>query len=125
MKLETYLRMAGLPYETVNDGNVLKAPKGKLPWIDDDGVRVADTSFIIDHLKRKYGDPLDAGLSPTLRAQATAFQRLFEENLYWAVVHTRWADPQGWRATKQAAACRPLGWGRYVLPARSPSVVWL
>jgi glutathione S-transferase len=102
MKLETYLRMAGLPYETVNDGNVLKAPKGKLPWIDDDGTRVADTSFIIEHLKRTYGDPLDAGLSPKLRAQATAFQRLFEENLYWAVVHTRWADPQGWRATRQA-----------------------
>jgi len=102
MKLETYLRMAGLPYETVNDGNVLKAPKGKLPWIDDDGTRVADSSFIIEHLKRRYGDPLDAGLSPSLRAQATAFQRLFEENLYWAVVHTRWADPQGWRATRQA-----------------------
>jgi len=50
MKLETYLRMAGLPYETVNDGNVLKAPKGKLPWIDDDGTRVADSSFIIEHL---------------------------------------------------------------------------
>jgi glutathione S-transferase len=102
MKLETYLRMAGLPYETVNDGNVLKAPKSKLPWIDDDGVRLADTSFIIDHLARKYGDPLDAGLSPALRAQATAFQRLFEEDLYWAVVYTRWAEPQGWRVTQQA-----------------------
>ena len=34
-----------------------------------------------------------AALTPTERAIATAFQRLFEENLYWAVVHTRWAQP--------------------------------
>jgi hypothetical protein len=28
MKLETYLRMAGLPFELVDDGNVIKAPQG-------------------------------------------------------------------------------------------------
>jgi hypothetical protein len=39
MKVETYLRMAGLPYERVNSGDVLRAPKGKLPVIDDDGTR--------------------------------------------------------------------------------------
>ena len=113
MKVETYLRMAGLPYETVNDGNVMKAPKGKLPWIDDGGTRVADSTFIVEHLKHKYGDPLDASLSPLLRAQGTAFQRLFEENLYWAVVHTRWADPMGWLRTRQAffgALPVPLRW---------------
>jgi glutathione S-transferase len=102
MKLETYLRMAGLPYELVNDGNVMKAPKGKLPYIEDDGTVVADTSFIVDYLKRRYGDPLDAGLSALERAQATAFQRLFEEDLYWAVVHTRWVDEAGWAQTRQA-----------------------
>lgn len=113
MKLETYLRMAALPFETVNSGDVLKAPKRKLPYIDDDGTIVADTSFVIEHLKRRYGDPLDAALSPAQRAVATAFQRLFEENLYWAVVHTRWADPQGWAKTSEAffaALPVPLRW---------------
>ena len=33
---------------------------------------------------------------------ATAFQRLFEEDLYWAVVHTRWADEAGWQKTRVA-----------------------
>ncbi len=102
MKVENYLRMAGLPYETVDDGNVFKAPKGKLPWIEDGPHRVADSSFIIDHLKQAYGDPLDAALTPLQRAQATAWQRLFEENLYWAVLYTRWIDPQGWPLTRQA-----------------------
>ena len=37
MKLEMYLRMAGLPYEAVNSGDVMKAPKRKLPYIDDGG----------------------------------------------------------------------------------------
>jgi glutathione S-transferase len=102
MKLETYLRMAGLPYELVNDGNVMKAPKGKLPYIVDDGTVVADTSFIIDYLKRRYGDPLDAALSPLQRAQATALQHLFEDSLYWAVVYTRWIDDAGWVLTREA-----------------------
>lgn len=116
MKLEIYLRMAGLPYETVNSGDVLKAPKRKLPYIED-GVRVlADSSFIIEHLKATYGDPLDGWLGPAQRAVALAFQRLFEENLYWAVVHTRWAEPSGWGQTREAffgALPRPIRW---VLP---------
>jgi len=113
MKLETYLRMAGLPHELVNTGNVLKAPKKKLPYIDDGGTIVADTSFVVDYLKGRYGDPLDAALSPLERALATAFQRLMEENLYWAVVHTRWVDEAGWVKTREAffgAMPAPLRW---------------
>ncbi|CAD5374360.1 Glutathione S-transferase [Rubrivivax sp. A210] len=102
MKVETWLRMAGLPYRAVNSGDVLKAPKGKLPYIDDDGTLVADSQFIIEHLKSRHGVKLDAGLSPGQQAQATAFQRLFEENLYWAVVHTRWINEAGWALTKEA-----------------------
>ena len=113
MKLETYLRMAGLPYQLVNSGDVMKAPKRKLPYIDDDGTVVADTTFIIEYLKGKYGDPLDAALSKVQRALATAFQRLLEENLYWAIVQTRWAQEDGWALTKSAFFGRlpiPLRW---------------
>ena len=113
MKMETYLRMAGLPFELVNSGDVMKAPKHKLPYIDDGGTVVADTTFIIEYLKGRYGDPLDAALSPLERALATAFQRLIEENLYWAVVQTRWADDAGWARTRVAffgAMPAPLRW---------------
>ena len=37
MKLETYLRMAGLPFESVYTLNLRRAPKGKLPFINDGG----------------------------------------------------------------------------------------
>lgn len=104
MKLETWLRMAGLPFETVNDGmRVMKAPKGKLPYIvDDDGSVVSDSSLIIEHLQQRRGIALDAALTPAERGVATAFRRLFEENLYWAVLHTRWVDDAGWALTREA-----------------------
>ncbi|MBL8352864.1 MAG: glutathione S-transferase family protein [Burkholderiaceae bacterium] len=113
MKLETWLRMAGLAFELVNDGNVLKAPKGKLPYIEDEGRVVADSHFIIEYLKTRYGDPLDADLGERDRALATAFQRLIEESLYWAVVHTRWVMDEGWQKTRVAffgALPPPLRW---------------
>ena len=39
MKLETYLRMAGIPFAlaTPNMQDMRKAPKGKMPFIDDKG----------------------------------------------------------------------------------------
>ena len=116
MKVETYLRMAGLPYQLVNSGDVLRAPKGKLPVIDDDGTVVADSSFIIEHLKARYGDPLDSGLTPPQRALALALQHLFEDSLYWALLYTRWIEEPGWALTGPAffgALPVPVRW---VLP---------
>lgn len=104
MKLETYLRMAGLPFEIplASLRAIGKAPKGKMPYIEDAGKTLADSTLIIDYLKASYGDPLDGWLSAEQRAVALAFQRLLEENLYWAVVYTRWIEPEGWAKTKVA-----------------------
>ena len=102
LKLELYLRMADLPYRNRFTLELHKAPKGKLPWIDDDGRTVADSGLIIDYLKEKYGDPLDAGLNPEQRALALAIARLIEEHLYWAVLYGRWIAPQGWKMTRPA-----------------------
>ncbi|TSA06367.1 MAG: glutathione S-transferase family protein, partial [Comamonadaceae bacterium] len=115
MKLETYLRMAALPFEIpcTSLRHLQKAPKGKMPYIEDEGRTLADTTFIIDYRKTRYGDPLDGWMDATQRAVALAFQRLLEENLYWAVVYTRWVEPQGWELTKAAFFTKmpaPLKW---------------
>ncbi len=102
MKLETYLRMSGLPFEIAPNANVMKAPKGKMPYIEDNGHAIADSTLIIEYLKKTYGDKLDAKLSSEQRAIALAMQRLMEENLYWAAVYSRWFEPDGWRLTQQA-----------------------
>ena len=102
LKLELYLRMAGLPYRNRYTLELHRAPKGKLPWIDDDGTVVADSGLIIDYLKRKFGDPLDHDLTALQRAQALAVTRLLEEHLYWAVLHDRWITGSGWAMTRPA-----------------------
>ncbi len=102
MKVETYLRMSGLDYRIVPGANIMKAPKGKMPWIEDDGHVVADSGFILDYLKARYGDALDAHLTAEERAIALALRRLLEENLYWAVLCVRWFTPEGWALTRDA-----------------------
>lgn len=102
LKLETYLRMVELPYETPADADVRKAPKKKLPYVKDGNVTVADSSFVIAYLKQKYGDPLDQHLSLPEQGILLAFQRLMEENLYWAVLYSRWAEDDSWAVLRKA-----------------------
>jgi len=102
MKMELYLRMAGLPYRNRYTLELHRAPKGKLPWIADEETVMADSGLIIEYLKRKYGDPLDGNLSELQRAQGLAITRLFEEHLYWAVLYDRWISGAGWELTRKA-----------------------
>jgi glutathione S-transferase len=94
-KVETYLRMIGLEYKSAA-GDPRKSPKGKLPYIDHDGQILGDSTFIIDHLKSKLGDKLDANLSTKERAIATAFKGMIEEQLYFVILYQRWKEDAGW-----------------------------
>jgi glutathione S-transferase len=79
-KLETWLRIAGLPYEVVDTPDPRKGPKGKVPFIEDDGVRIGDSSLIIDHLVKTRGVDPDARLDAVQRATALLAQRTLEEH---------------------------------------------
>ncbi|HEV2430640.1 MAG TPA: Tom37 metaxin N-terminal-like domain-containing protein, partial [Burkholderiales bacterium] len=74
-KLETWLRIARVPYEIVDTPDPRKGPKGKLPFIEDAGVRIGDTSLIVDHLVRTRGVDPDARLNASQRAIALLVQR--------------------------------------------------
>jgi glutathione S-transferase len=91
MKAETLLKIAGQPYKIDTKG-FPRAPKGKLPYIDDDGERIADSTFIRWHLEKKYKIDFDRGLSEEQRATAWAFERAVEDHLYWALLDSRWSD---------------------------------
>lgn len=91
VKVEAYLRMAKVPYQTRCGAHYLrKAPKGKLPFIEDNGKVIADSSFILNYLKAIYGVNLDSDLGKEDQAIAHAFSKMVEENLYWVLVHARW-----------------------------------
>jgi glutathione S-transferase len=89
MKAEVLLQMAELPYKTDANG-FSKAPKGKLPYIADDGETIADSGLIRMHLEKKYNVDFDAGLSKRDRAIAWAIEKMCEDHLYWAGLHLRW-----------------------------------
>ncbi len=88
-KTELYLKLAKLPYKLDSNG-FNKAPKGKLPYINDEGKIVADSTFIRDYVDQKYGIDLDQELSAEQRATAWAFEKMCEDHLYWPVLDIRW-----------------------------------
>jgi len=92
-KTEVQLRMAGLAYRKER-AMPPASPKGQLPFIDDAGEVVADSTFIRAHIERKYGFDFDAGLDQQSRARAWAFERMIEHHVYWALVGARWVEPE-------------------------------
>lgn len=91
MKGMMLLKLAGLPYQE-NRRGYRKAPKGKLPYIDDDGEIIADSTFIRFHIEKKYGFDFDAGLSSEQKAIAWAVERMCEDHLYFVCADLRWCD---------------------------------
>lgn len=98
MKLETYLRMAGLAYDVET---VLRpaSSTGKAPYVVVDGEKITDSGRIIARLEAAHGHPVDGRLTLAQRAESLAFQRMMEEHLYWVLVYARWiAAPPAERA---------------------------
>jgi glutathione S-transferase len=93
VKLETYLRMADIPY-TIAVGDPREAPKGKVPWIEIDDQKIGDSALIIERLKTAHGDPLDARLTPREQALGHAIQKLLEESLYFVSSWSKWAEDE-------------------------------
>ncbi len=101
LKLEAWLKLSKIDYRIVEQRSPGKAPKGKLPFIEDeDGTRVADSTLIIDHLKRTRQIDPDHELSERQRAEAISLQRLFEDHFYFILSYSRWIDPTGWAVTQ-------------------------
>jgi len=118
IKVELYLRAAGLDYRSeCGIEHLRKAPKKKLPYIEDNGNVVADSALIIDYLKATYGNPLDGDLTGEQKAISHAFIKMMDENLYWCLVYDHWLGEEGWprvRAAFFGGLPFPL---RYIVPA--------
>lgn len=91
-KTEVQLKMAGLRYVKAQ-GRREDSPKGQVPFIDANGVRIADSTFIRGYLERTYGLDFDEGLDATQRATAWAIERMMENHLSWVSAQARWLDP--------------------------------
>ena len=100
LKLDAFLRMTGIDHDAVTATTPFGGPKGKAPWIEHEGRKIGDSSFIIHYLKETFRVDPDARLNEAQTGYALAIQRMVEENLYWAMVYDRWARPENWPILK-------------------------
>jgi len=126
-KLETWLRIARVPYEVVDTPDPRKGPRGKLPFIEDAGVRIADSSLIVAHLANTRGVDPDARLNASQRAIALLVQRTLEEHYAFVLAYTHLVRDEGVQHTRARfdaapAIVRPLIAG--VVGGRIKKVLW-
>ncbi|MEX5744366.1 glutathione S-transferase family protein [Massilia sp. X63] len=129
IKLETWLRMSGIPYET-RTGTRREMPKAKLPSARVDGRLIADSSFIIAYLQKHDPRALDdTHLDPVQQAQAEAIQCMAESQLYFAGFYFRWCVDTNfvrYRPLLLDYAKRSVaGWQRPLLPVLGPLAISL
>lgn len=92
-KTEIHLKMAGLDYAK-RQAMPQESPKGQVPFIDDGGRLIGDSTFIRFHIEREYRVDFDEGLSTLERATALAIELMVEHELAPAVMYFRWLDPE-------------------------------
>lgn len=95
-KADVLLKMSGVPYVS-KIGNLRHAPKGKLPYIEDGGKKIGDSTFIRLHLEEHYGVNFDRHLAPAEKGIAWAVEKMLEDHLYWVVVYERWMIDENFR----------------------------
>ncbi|MEE8059427.1 MAG: glutathione S-transferase family protein [Pseudomonadales bacterium] len=103
LKVDAYMKMAGIEFESISDfSNLKKAPKGKLPYIQDNDEIIADSFFILAHLQKKYNIALDDSLSEEQKAVSRLIIKSLDENFYWCIVYSRWLRDDTWPIIKEA-----------------------
>lgn len=108
LKLESWLRMAEIPYEFVIANDPNKGPKGKSPWIECGDVLMGDSSLIIEYLEKRFGIDLDAHLDAKQRALAVSIQRMIEEHFHQCFEHQLFFGKGAEERLEEFAATMPI-----------------
>jgi glutathione S-transferase len=104
MKVMILLRMAGLPFEKIDGiGGARKAPRGKLPYINDNGRIVSDSRLIKRYLSDAYGADFSGGYDKHTQMLGLLAERTLEESSYFIAVERRWIRPDGWAVMREVA----------------------
>ena len=97
VKVDLFLRVSALTYEPIADFKSLKkSPKEKLPFIEDDGIKIGDSSFILKYLSKKHDIQLDTKLSDEQKATAYLYTKALDDSLYWCLMYSRWVSADTW-----------------------------
>lgn len=93
LKVEVWLRLAGVKYENVDHKMKFRSRKGLLPFIELNGEEIADSAIIIKELAQKFNKDLDAGLSSEQRNVSHAMISMIENHLSWVIFWWRTKNP--------------------------------
>ncbi|XP_042867422.1 failed axon connections homolog [Penaeus japonicus] len=104
LTLETYLRLAKIPYQM--DYEEPFGPMGKSPWITLNGEEMGDSQMIIKMLGRRFGNDFSAKLTPEQQGAARAFHMMVTEYLALVFRMWRWVENRGWTML-QEKPCAP------------------
>lgn len=101
LKVETFLRMAGISYENVDHKLKYKSKKGQLPFIELNGKEIADSDIIIRELSEYFNKNLDEGLTPEQKVSSHAFESMLNNHTSWVVRWWRYNNPKEFLDTAQ------------------------
>ena len=91
-KVETFLRLAHIPYVVRFLSSPASSPTGRLPYICLNHVCVSDSNDIIQHLSVAFEKDLEASLTAEQRALSLAIRRMCDDHMYFSLMRLMWVD---------------------------------
>jgi glutathione S-transferase len=91
LKVFAFLRLAGIPFTHRQVFDASAAPRGQLPYIEDNGEAIGDSDTIIARLIGKHRLAIDGQLTPAQRDTGHLVGRMLDD-LYWVMSYSRWQD---------------------------------
>jgi glutathione S-transferase len=101
LKTFAFLKLTKIPFHHEHIFDASAAPRGQLPYIDDDGTTIGDSDAIIAYLINKYDLAIDAALTSAQRDTDLMIRRTLDD-LYWVMSYSRWKDSQFWPLFRDA-----------------------
>jgi glutathione S-transferase len=101
LKVFAFLKLAGVPFQHEHLFEASAAPRGQLPYINDNGMAVGDSDSILAHLTASRQLMIDAGLTANEQDENLLVSRLLDD-LYWVMSFSRWKDERFWPAFRDA-----------------------
>lgn len=125
MKLETYLRLAKIPY--VFEDKEPMGPKGLSPWITLNGEDISDSQLVMEALAKKFNKDFTIKLPKEEQAVARAIDLMITEHIAWGLRVWRYAIDRGAELRRVMPSKFPLYMylGTYVMHFKVKRALWM
>ena len=101
LKVFAFLKLCRLPFMHKHIFDTKSAPRGQLPYIDDNGKIIGDSDLIMEHLIQQHQLTIDASLTAPQRDANFMIRRVLDD-LYWVMSYSRWRDDEYWPLFRDA-----------------------